>query len=198
MPGRRLQEIVMVVLAVLQDQKSHPTPRSKTVTPILPTLETALTENTWLCQQVTTLRQSQHVSKFGILPSLQLHSDRQSAINRLQQNYDTLLDRVYYTAISMFTLGDLSQKERLIVKLKEQSQLIDHLHIDQAIENHRKGNFDYCSHAGHSENSYSVDIETFSFETMQEVWQQAVLSDERQKITPYIYRRQHRFHIGNF
>lgn len=76
--------------------------------------------------------------------------------------------------------------------------MIDHEKIDQAIETHRQGNFDYCSHTNSSTDLHDAHTETMTFEALQEAWQQAVLGDERQKIMPYLYRRQHRFSIGSF
>jgi len=67
--------------------------------------------------------------------------------------------------------------------------------IDEMIQNHASGGYDY-SHSGMQDDGYSTFIEIMNFSALDEAWRKALLPDDRQQITPYIYRQRERLNIG--
>ncbi|NKB31954.1 MAG: hypothetical protein GKR91_02545 [Pseudomonadales bacterium] len=69
--------------------------------------------------------------------------------------------------------------------------------IDAMIENHRDRGLDYCRSEA-SDDGLNPFIELMSFSSLDEAWREALLPDDRENITPYIYRQHQRLNVGTY
>jgi spore coat polysaccharide biosynthesis protein SpsF len=65
--------------------------------------------------------------------------------------------------------------------------------IDAMVTNHIERAHHYSRNQPAQTNH---DIEIMNFTVLHEAWQEALLPDDRDQITPYIYRQQQRFNLG--
>jgi len=105
-------------------------------------------------------------------------------------NDDDVLDR-YYQAAKKFN-GDI------IVRITADCPLTDPNLIDYGIEMFLNGNFSYVSNGHPPTYPDGYDIEIFSFEALEAAWKEAELPSEREHVTPYIWKHQEKFTLGNF
>ena len=76
--------------------------------------------------------------------------------------------------------------------------LVDPELIDQLIEFHLKGNFDYSSNILKPTYPDGLDIEVVRFSCLEEAWHTAKSKLEREHVTPYFYHHPERFSLGDF
>lgn len=102
---------------------------------------------------------------------------------------EDVLDRFYYAAQTF--------KADVIVRITSDCPLIDPIIIDQVIKTYLDNypNYDYVSNS-HLRRSYPIgmDVEVFSFKALEEAFHEATLPEEREHVTPFIYRRPTRYH----
>ena len=102
---------------------------------------------------------------------------------------EDVLDRFYYAAQTF--------KADVIVRITADCPLSDPLIIDQVIKTYLDNypKYDYVSNS-HMGRSYPVgmDVEVFSFKALEEAFHEATLPEEREHVTPFIYRRPTRYH----
>ena len=82
---------------------------------------------------------------------------------------------------------------RLVANKKECGSTM----IDPMISNHVQQGHHYSRNQPSLFND-SLDIQIMNFDVLKEAWQEALLPDDRIKITPYIYRQQQRLNLGIF
>jgi spore coat polysaccharide biosynthesis protein SpsF len=70
--------------------------------------------------------------------------------------------------------------------------------IDHAVSLLATGRYDYCSNTISPTFPEGIDIEVFTFEALDKAHGEAVLTSEREHVTPYIWKRPERFNIHNF
>ena len=101
-----------------------------------------------------------------------------------------VLDR-YYQCAKFFNFS-------IIVRITSDCPLIDPLIIDDVVSYFLKNNeFDYVSNV-FPVRTYpdGTDVEIFSFEVLEQAWNEAKKSSEREHVTPYIYNN-NKFHFGS-
>lgn len=100
---------------------------------------------------------------------------------------EDVLDR-YYSAAKAF-------KADVVVRITADCPLIDPKIIDQVIkiylDNYPK--FDYVSNSHMRSFPIGMDVEVFSFKALEEAFNDASLPEEREHVTPFIYRRPTRY-----
>jgi len=102
---------------------------------------------------------------------------------------DDVLDRYYQLAKLI--------KPQHIVRITSDCPVIDPELIDMIIENHMQSNSDYTSNT--LEDSYpdGLDTEVFKFSALEKAWFEAVLSSEREHVTPYIKKNPRLFSLNS-
>lgn len=73
-----------------------------------------------------------------------------------------------------------------VVRITADCPLIDPMVIDEVIDVHIRGDYDYTSNTLVETYPDGLDTEVFKFFALQEAWEKAVLSSEREHVTPYI------------
>lgn len=104
---------------------------------------------------------------------------------------DDVLDR-YYQAAKLF-------KAKHIVRITADCPLIDSQIINNVINYYFESGADYCSN-GLDEETFpdGEDVEIFSFDALNDAWQNAKLLSEREHVIPYITKHPDRFKLASF
>ncbi len=84
-----------------------------------------------------------------------------------------------------------------VVRLTGDCPLTDPELVDQIIERHLAERNDYTSNIMELSFPDGLDAEVISVATLQRAWQDARLPEEREHVTPYIYRNSDKFKIGS-
>ena len=90
-----------------------------------------------------------------------------------------VLDR-YYQCAKEF-------KIETIVRISADCPLIEPNIIDVVIRKFLDGKYDYVTNSLTRTFPYGMDVEIFSFKTLENAWKNAKLPSEREHVTPYIY-----------
>lgn len=103
-----------------------------------------------------------------------------------------VLDRCYRTA-KMFSIDP-------IVRITGDDPIKDPSIIDQAIKiyNNSAPKFDLVCNTLNPTFPEGLDVELFSFNTLETIWQNAKNQDDREHVTKYIYEHSNEFNIFNF
>ena len=103
---------------------------------------------------------------------------------------DDVLDRFYQAAVTF-------QADN-IVRLTGDCPLIDPLLIDEVVQLHLHGGFDYSSNVLSPTFPDGLDVEVVSFPALEKTWKEAKLLSEREHVTPYIYDHNELFSLGSY
>lgn len=101
-----------------------------------------------------------------------------------------VLDRFYQAAAPY-------QPEHLL-RLTGDCPLADPEIIDDAVNFHLAGNYDYSTNALQPTFPDGLDVEVFRFSCLSEAQKEAALNSEREHVTPFIHRRPERYRIGHY
>jgi spore coat polysaccharide biosynthesis protein SpsF len=113
-------------------------------------------------------------------------------VNCFRGNLDDVLDRFYQAARSLDPLVP-----NHIVRLTGDCPLIDPTLIDQVIQFHLDGAYDFTSNALTPTFPDGLDTEIFTWPTLEQTWQVAKRSSEREHVTSYMETSE-QFSRGNF
>ena len=102
-------------------------------------------------------------------------------------SYD-VLDR-YYNCAKKFNID-------IVVRITGDCPLIEPEIIDKVISKYLSGKFDYVSNNNPRTFPYGMDLEIFSFKTLENAFLNAKLPSEREHVTPFIYNHPKKFKIG--
>lgn len=75
-----------------------------------------------------------------------------------------------------------------VVRITSDCPLIDPQLMDEVIGCCIEGGYDYCSNTLDPSYPDGVDVEVFRFTALETAWTQAVLTSDREHVTPFIYR----------
>jgi spore coat polysaccharide biosynthesis protein SpsF len=104
-------------------------------------------------------------------------------------NETDVLDR-FYQAATRFNIN-------VICRITADCPLIDPQIVDKTIQVFFKADCDYVSNGRPASYPDGLDVEVFSYSTLEQVWQKAKLASEREHVTPYIHNHPDKFHIVN-
>lgn len=102
---------------------------------------------------------------------------------------DDVLDR-YYQAARCF-------QAELVLRTTSDCPLLDPALVSAVLERwHQAGDLDYLSTATPQSYPRGMDCELFSFSTLHTAWCEGREADDREHVTPFVYRRPERFRLG--
>lgn len=102
---------------------------------------------------------------------------------------EDVLDRYYQTA-KKFKIG-------VIVRVTSDDPLIDPAIVDKVIHHYMKNKLDFVSNNLKRTYPLGLDLEVFSFKTLEKAWLDAKTAFEREHVTPYIGKNPQSFRIAN-
>lgn len=175
------------IITILQARYSSTRLPGKVLLPIL--------GQPMLIQQINRIKNSTLHGQIVIATST--HHEDEKIVNCCKENgityycgkLDDVLDRFYQAA-------SLYQPDH-IVRLTGDCPLIDPQIIDQVIQTHLDGNFDYTTNALKPTYPDGLDVEIFKLSALKTAWIEATLNSDREHVTPYIYRNNDQFNIGH-
>ncbi|MBD2002369.1 MULTISPECIES: cytidylyltransferase domain-containing protein [Cyanophyceae] len=85
-----------------------------------------------------------------------------------------------------------------IIRLTGDCPLADAKLIDEVVEFYLSGNFDYASNSLEPSYPDGLDVEIFRLTCLEEAWQEAKLSSQREHVTPFINQQPQRYKIGSY
>jgi spore coat polysaccharide biosynthesis protein SpsF len=177
-----------MILAILQARLSSRRLPGKVLKPLL--------GKPMILRQVERLSRAEKIDELVVATSVEVSDDPIEAlciehnINCFRGSLDDVLDR-YYQATKAWN-------PEYIVRLTADCPLADPSVIDDVISFYLAGDFDYASNALPPTYPDGLDIEVFKFSCLEQAWQEARLSSEREHATPYIYNNPLKFKLGNY
>jgi len=175
-----------MILGILQARASSRRLPGKVLKPILgrPMLE----------RQIERLRRARRMDKLVVATSTDASDNpvaalcRALAVDCFRGSLDDVLDRFYQAA--------RPHAPRAVVRLTGDCPLADPGVIDELIDRHVAGDFDYTSNT--IERSYpdGLDAEVMELRCLEAAWREAALPSEREHVTPFIYHHPERFRLG--
>lgn len=177
-----------MILYILQARTSSTRLPNKVLLPIL--------KKPMLLRQIDRIKRSRYLDKLVVATSTH-PSDAPIAslckINNIayfRGSLNDVLDRFYQTA-------RIYNPEH-IVRLTGDCPLIDPLIIDQTIKHYLSENFDYSSNAYEPTFPDGLNVEIFTFKTLETTWKNTKLPSEREHVTPFMRKVQTNFKLGTF
>lgn len=174
------------ILAILQVRMSSTRLPGKVMMDVLgrPMLE----------RQIERINRARHIDRLCIATTTEPSDDPITAfcaarsIDYCRGSLDDVLDR-YYQAAQQYSPSH-------VVRVTGDCPLIDATVIDQVIELHLSGKFDYTCNRRPPTYPDGLDVEICRFECLRESWESARLASEREHVTPFIWNRPERFRLG--
>lgn len=102
---------------------------------------------------------------------------------------DDVLDRFYRAAAS--------KKPERVVRLTADCPLMPAHIVDELVDFHDRGGYDYSSNALDPTLPDGLDAEIMQLSVLEAAWREAKLPSEREHVTAFIYNRPERFKIGS-
>jgi len=176
------------MLAILQARCSSSRLPGKVLKPIL--------GEPMIARHIERLRRSQRISRLLVATSSETSDDPLAKlcgdlnVACFRGALDDVLDRFYQAAKTF-------PSEHLL-RLTGDCPLADPELIDDCIDFHLAGSYDYTSNALQASFPDGLDVEVFRFKCLEEAWQEARLPSEREHVTPFIHCRPERYRIGHY
>ena len=85
----------------------------------------------------------------------------------------------------------------IVIRVTADCPLLDPTLVDRVVNLHRTGGYDFTSNMLPPTWPYGMAAEVMSASVLREAAAEAVDPDEREHVTPFIYRRPERYRIGN-
>src|SRR6185295_7937012 len=176
-----------MILAILQARASSRRLPGKVLKPILgrPMLE----------RQIERLRRAKRMDKLVVATSTDASDDAIAAlcqslgVDCFRGSLDDVLDRFYQAA--------RRYAPRAVVRLTGDCPLADPAVIDQLVDMHLAGGFDYTSNVDTRTYPDGLDAEVMEFGCLETAWGEATLPSEREHVTPSIRGQRGRYRFGN-
>ncbi len=177
-----------MILAILQARASSSRLPQKVLKPILGV--------PMVLRQAERIKQSKKIDQLLLAtstdPQDQAIQDHCKLVNLecFRGNLNDVLDRFYQAAKPW--------KPDHVVRLTGDCPLVDPTLIDEIIQFHLNGKFDYTSNSLNPTFPDGLDCEVIRASALEIAWKEATLKTEREHVTPFFYQHPKRFKIGDF
>ncbi len=149
-----------------------------------------------LARQIERLRRVRLVDQFVVATS------EDPADDALEQLCDELRLRCFRGSLNdvlgRFYLAAQLFSPDHVVRSTGDCPLIDPSLIDEIVEFHLEGSYDYASNTLEPTFPDGLDAEVFRFSCLEQAWHEATLPSHREHVTPFIYGQPERFRLGHF
>lgn len=141
--------------------------------------------------QIERLRQVKHINELVIATTEKEQDDK------VVKEGQRLGAKVYrgseYDILTRYYFAAKENRADIIVRVSSDCSSIDPQQLDQMIEYYKDNTFDIVNNYGENlkNNSYpsGLEIEVFSYQKLREAYQYAKESEQRGKVTPYLYEK---------
>jgi spore coat polysaccharide biosynthesis protein SpsF len=177
-----------MIIAILQARLSSTRLPGKVLKPIM--------NKPMLAYQIERIKKSRLIDKVILATStsaedmalVELAQDL--GIEAYRGNLENVLDRFYQA-------GKQYQPDH-IVRLTGDCPLLDPGLVDDLIQFHLDGHYDYSSNCQQPTFPDGLDAEIMRWQVLEEAFQEAKLPSEKEHVTPFIHRRPERYQLGHF
>ena len=148
-----------------------------------------------LCYLINRLQYSRLLDKIVIATTDKasdkkiLELAKESSIDSYAGSEDDVLDR-YYKAAKKYDA-------EVVVRITADCPLIDPYIVDKVIQRFLMGDCDYATNALIRTYPDGLDVEVFSFNSLEKVWKEARWASEREHVTSYICKNPDEFILAN-
>lgn len=176
-----------MILGIIQARTSSSRLPAKVLKPIL--------GRPMLGLQIERLRRAKRMEKLIVATSTDPSDDaisalcRSLALDSFRGSLDDVLDRFYQAACQ--------HAATTVVRLTGDCPLADPIVVDQLIDLHLTGRYDYSSNGLIRTYPNGLDAEVMQMQCLEAAWREAKLPSEREHVTPFINHRPSRFMLGN-
>lgn len=177
-----------MILGILQARMSSSRLPGKTLRPLL--------GKPLLFRQWERLQKTKKIDQWILATSTDPSDDAletfccENSLKFFRGSLNDVLDRFYQAALPL--------RPDHIVRITGDCPLADPALIDQIIDFHLKGNFDYSSNTIPPTFPDGLDAEMFRFACLEKGWKEAKLPSQREHVTPFIYQQPNRFRLGSY
>ena len=177
-----------MILAILQARFSSSRLPGKVLKMIL--------QKEMLLHQIERIQLSRKIDKLIVATSLEASDD---LIEGMCLKNDILCYRGSLTnVLDRFFQCASKYDPQHIVRLTGDCPLVDYRILDDVIEHHLKGGFDYTTNAFIATYPDGLDVEVMTYKTLSKVWQNATLPSEKEHVTLFINQHYQDFLIGHY
>lgn len=177
-----------MILAILQARFSSSRLPGKVLKPML--------DKPMLLHQIERIQRSKMIDQLVVATSTDASDDgiEQMCLAHniavFRGDLDNVLDR-FYQCVKLYNPSH-------IVRLTGDCPLTDWQIIDQTIEHHLEGDYDYTNNCVKPAFPDGLDVEIITHSTLKNAWNNATLPSEKEHVTYYINQRKDKFKIGGF
>jgi spore coat polysaccharide biosynthesis protein SpsF (cytidylyltransferase family) len=177
-----------MILAILQARFSSSRLPGKVLKLIL--------DKPMLLHQIERIQNSKRIDKLVVATSTDKSDDSiekmclDNDIEVFRGSLDNVLDRFYQCA--------KSYNPESVVRLTGDCPLADWKAIDQTIQYHIKGKYDYVNNRSKPAFPDGLDVEVITYSALKSACDNAVLPSEKEHVTLYVRHRKDKFKLGYF
>lgn len=115
---------------------------------------------------------------------------KDNGVNVFRGSESNVLERFYFCA--------KQYEAKIIVRITADDPLKDPEVIENAISIFRENDYDYVSNTINPTYPEGIDVEVFSFYALKKCFLEAMLSSEKEHVTPFLYKNPQLFKLHNF
>lgn len=177
----------VVVLAILQARMSSTRLPGKVLLPMLG--EPAM------ARQLGRIKRACRLDNIIVATSVEPEDDRILAVSRdlgiecFRGSLHDVLDRYYQAA--------LARGPDHVVRLTADCPLTDWRLIDEVVDLHLSGGYDYTSNGVERTYPIGLDAEIMTFAALEAAWRRSSEPDDREHVTRYLYHHPDQFRLGH-
>lgn len=179
--------MLTMILAILQARVSSTRLPGKVLKPILGV--------PMILRQIERIQRAESIDKLIVATSMEQSDDElvdlceQYGIECARGSLNDVLDRFYQVAARY--------KPDHIVRLTGDCPLTDPKIIDEVIQKHLTGHYDYTSNTIEPTYPDGLDVEIFRLSCLERAWQEANIPSQREHVTLFFYQHPELFYIGS-
>jgi len=176
-----------MILAILQARVSSTRLPCKVLKPILGA--------PMILRQIERIKRAEYIDKLILATSTDQSDDelselcQQHGIECLRGSLNDVLDRFYQVAVR-YTPDH-------IVRLTGDCPLTDPQVIDEVIQTHLSGQYDYTSNTVEPTYPDGLDVEIFRLSCLERAWKEASLTSQKEHVTLFFHQHSELFNIGS-
>lgn len=178
----------IMIIAILQARMSSSRLPGKVLRPIM--------DKPMLAYQIERIKKAAKLDKIILATSTEEQDQalvelaKQLQIEAYQGSLENVLERFYYAGYQY--------KADHVMRLTGDCPLIDPQLLDQLVDFHLAGQFDYSANCLQPSFPDGLDAEIMRWSVLEEAFHEAQLFSEKEHVTPFIHKRPERYQLGHF
>lgn len=149
-----------------------------------------------LALQIERMKRARHMQDLVVATSTQAEDAAIEALCKklgivcCRGALDDVLDRFYQAVVAT--------RPDHVIRVTGDCPLIDPAVVDAVVDFHLAGGYDYTSNTLEPRFPDGLDVEVFRFSCLEQAWNEATLTSQREHVTPFLYQNPQRYRLGSF